>query len=115
MPTYTYVCDKCHKKFELFCSIRDYVDNPKSICCKKSNATRSYPDDMKTISSSVRKSDTELKTIGDLANRNRDKLSEDEKTHLFEKHNKYKDTELEQSLPKGMSRIKKPKKKIKWT
>jgi pyruvate-formate lyase-activating enzyme len=70
---------------------------------------------MSTISSSVKKTDSELKTIGDLANRNRDKMSNDHKQHLQEKHNEYKDTELEKQLPKGMNRIKKPKKKIKWT
>jgi pyruvate-formate lyase-activating enzyme len=65
--------------------------------------------------SCVKKSDSELKTIGDIANRNRDKLSEDEKTHLYEKHNKYKDQDLTKQLPQGMKRIQKPKKKIKWT
>jgi hypothetical protein len=70
---------------------------------------------MQTLSTSIKKSDSELKTIGDLANRNRDRLSEDEKQHLYDKHNSYKDTELEKSLPKGMNKISKPKKKIKWT
>jgi hypothetical protein len=63
----------------------------------------------------IRKSDSELKTIGDLANRNRDKMSNDHKSYLQEKHNEYKDTELAKELPKGMSKIKKPTKKIKWT
>jgi len=70
--------------------------------------------DMLTISGSVKKSDSELKTVGDLANRNRDKLSSDEKEYLHNKHNKNKDKDLEKQLPKGMSRMQKPNKKIKW-
>lgn len=115
MPTYTYLCDSCFHKFELFFSIRDYKEQPKCIHCKSKKTSRFYEVDMKTISGSVKKSDSELKTIGDIANRNRDKLSEDEKQHLDEKHNSYKDSELTKELPKGMSRIKKPNKKIKWT
>jgi hypothetical protein len=69
--------------------------------------------DVATQSTSVRKSDSELKTIGDLANRNRDRLSDDEKITLHKKHNSYKDQESHKELPKGMSRIKKTN-KVKW-
>ena len=70
-------------------------------------------EDILSQSASIKKSDTELKTIGDLANRNRDKLSSDEKTFLDKKHNDYKEQQPTKELPKGMSRIKKPN-KIKW-
>ena len=115
MPIYTYKCEKCEVKFELFFTINKYEEHPLCTSCKSKKTNRSYEDDMSTISSSVKKSDSELKTIGDLANRNRDKMSNDHKQYLQEKHNEYKDTELEKQLPKGMNRIKKPKKKIKWT
>tara|TARA_B100001939_G_scaffold324486_1_gene316538 strand:+ start:1905 stop:2138 length:234 start_codon:yes stop_codon:yes gene_type:complete len=76
-------------------------------------------EDMLTINSSVKKSDTELKTLGDLANRNRDKMSEDHKKALDAKHTAYQDAklkdELTKELPKGMSRIAKPKYKPKWS
>lgn len=75
-------------------------------------------EDMLTINSSVKKSDSEFKTLGDLANRNRDKMSEDHKMALDAKHTKYQDDklkeELTKELPSGMSRIKKPKTKTKW-
>lgn len=75
-------------------------------------------EDMLSINSSVKKSDSELKTLGDLANRNRDKMSKDHKMALDQKHTQYQDDklkdELTKELPKGMSRIKKPKNKIKW-
>ena len=74
---------------------------------------------MLTINSSVKKSDSELKTLGDLANRNRDKMSEDHKKALDAKHTAYQDAklkdELTKELPKGMSRIAKPKYKPKWS
>jgi len=60
-------------------------------------------------------SDSELKTIGDLANRNRDKLTNEQKTELYNQHNAYKLDQPATELPKGVSRIKKPSKKNKWT
>lgn len=68
--------------------------------------------DIITQSVSVKKADNELKTLGDLADRNRDRLSEDEKNHLYKKHNDYKENKTEHSLPKGMNRLKKGKKTI---
>ncbi len=114
MPTYSYICDSCSFDFELFFYIKDYNEHPKCPNCKKNTTERNYEIDMLTLNSSVRKSDTELKTLGDLANRNRDKLSTDEKVTLHQKHNSYREEGIEKELPKGMSRIKKPP-KPKWT
>ena len=114
MPNYTYHCNNCNCIFELFFHIEQYVEKPKCLSCSSTKTERSYMHDMLTISGSVKKSDSELKTVGDLANRNRDKLSSDEKEYLHNKHNKYKDKDLEKQLPKGMSRMQKPNKKIKW-
>lgn len=114
MPNYTYLCSRCGCVFELFFHMGEYIEHPKCSSCTSKKTNRSYQHDMLTISASVKKSDSELKTIGDLANRNRDKLSQDEKDHLYHQHNKYKDTDLEKQLPKGMSRIKRPNKKNKW-
>lgn len=114
MPTYSYICNDCHTKFELFFYISQYIANPKCSNCNSLNSSRRYVDDVMTQNCSVKKSDSELKTIGDLANRNRDKLSDDEKNSLYKKHNSYKETQSDRPLPKGMSRIKKPG-KPKWT
>jgi|694.fasta_scaffold00642_27 putative FmdB family regulatory protein len=113
MPTYSYQCEKCQNRFELFFYIKDYIDHPKCEKCHSKQTHRRYVDDVITQSTSVRKSDTELKTLGDLAKRNSDRMSEDEKTHLYHKHNEYKFDESTKTLPTGMSRIKKPE-KIKW-
>lgn len=113
MPTYTYLCNACFHTFELFSSIRDYTEKPKCILCNSKKTQRHIVADAATISGSIKKSDNELKTIGDLANRNRDKLSNDQKEDLYIKHNSYKD-EPPKELPKGMKRVKKGK-GIKWT
>lgn len=115
MPTYSYRCLSCSCDFELFFTIKEYNEQPKCIKCKKKSAVeRRYTEDVMTQNSSIKKADSELSTIGDLANRNRDRLSTDEKTALHHKHNAYKETPSDKPLPKGMSRMKKPKGKINW-
>jgi putative FmdB family regulatory protein len=111
MPEYTFHCDKCENTFSIVCSIKEYKDQQRCVCGSK--ASRSYVDDLLTLNTSVKKSNSELKTIGDLAKRNADKFSEDEKIHLYQKHNAYKFEDSKKELPTGMSRMKKPA-KIKW-
>lgn len=112
MPSYTYVCDKCNKSFSVFATIREYQEQEYCIDCNVL-CSRNY-EDMLTLNSSVKKSDSELKTIGDLANRNRDRMTDDRKSDLYEKHNSYKDEADKKPMPTGMSRMKKPKQKFKW-
>jgi putative FmdB family regulatory protein len=114
MPTYSYICTKCNNHFELFFSIRDYDSSPRCPQCNTSKTCRNYIDDVSTINASIKKNDSELSTLGDLANRNRDKLSEDQKQALHQKHNSYKAEESTKELPKGMSRMKKPQYKPRW-
>lgn len=112
MPNYSYSCADCGYDFELFSYIKDYNPQPKCVKCNSKKTERNYIADAITQSSSVKKSDSELKTIGDLAMRNTERMSDDEKSALYRKHNSYKeDTSLDQKpMPKGMSRIKKPPK-----
>lgn len=114
MPTYSYLCTKCNNHFDLFAYIRDYNSSPACPKCHTFETVRNYAEDVSTISASVKKNDSELSTLGDLANRNRDRLSEDQKQSLHQKHNSYKEKESTKELPKGMSRIQKPKYKPKW-
>jgi len=108
MPVYTYFCSKCKTKFEIFCSIKEYKDVAACSSCNRSeHASRLYVEDVSTLHSSVRKSSSELKTVGDLAKRNTEKMSNDQKQSLYMKHNDYKHTEIKKELPKGMSRMKK--------
>lgn len=114
MPEYSYYCDQCDKKFEIVCSIRNYEEKAKCCYCQSNNTYRLYREDLLSLNTSVKKSDNELKTIGDIANRNRDKLSSDHKEALNAKHNKYKEDKPTKDLPSGMTRMKKQP-KIKWT
>jgi putative FmdB family regulatory protein len=115
MPTYSYRCNKCKKDFELFFYIKDYQNSPKCAFCQTSGAHRLFIEDAITLNNSVKKSDTELKTIGDLAKRNSDRMSEDQKISLYNKHNSYKEQKIvDRPLPKGMSYMKKPP-KTQWT
>jgi hypothetical protein len=91
----------------MFFYIKDYNDQPKCSYCNSKKTHRLYAQDILTLNSSVKKSDSELKTIGDLADRNRDKLSNDEKQSLYDKHNNYKEKQSEKPLPQGMTRMKK--------
>lgn len=112
MPTYTYYCEHCDCIYEIFFYIKDYVEHPKCSKCKRI-ISRSYEHDIPTQAASIKKADSELRTIGDLAKRNSDKMSDDEKIHLYNKHNSYKyDTDNSKELPQGMNRVKKPQKTL---
>jgi putative FmdB family regulatory protein len=114
MPTYTFSCNKCNKTFEIYVTISQYSQLKIVECehCNSNDTERLVAEDVKTINSSVKKSDSELKTIGDLADRNRDSMTKDHMQTLYNKHNAYKETET--PLPEGTKRLKKTK-KIKWT
>ncbi len=114
MPSYTFICYKCDKKFEILSSIREYTDKQNCpICNSQTNVSRCYIEDAATLNASVKKSDDELKTVGDLANRNRDRMSDTQKEELYEKHNEYKDKPSNKPLPKGFKRLQKQP-KTKW-
>lgn len=113
MPTYSYKCKKCQYDFELFFYIKSYEENPKCSKCGSLSTERCYIKDVITQNTSVKKNDSELKTIGDLARRNSDRMSDDEKYSLYMKHNSYKEEKDLKPLPSGMSRVKKAP-KIKW-
>lgn len=115
MPTYSYICNSCQKSFELFSTIATYNAAPCCEYCNSINTDRDYQTDFGSMVSSIIKSDSELSTIGDLANRNRDRISNDHKNELYHKHNSYKEKTSDKPLPKGMSRIQKPSHKTKWS
>ena len=116
MPAYTFFCDSCQKRFEIICSIKEYTDKkPCEFCNSKKSTYRLYVEDLASLNTSVNKADNELKTVGDLAKRNTDRMSDDEKNHLKNKHNSYKENKPDDPLPSGMSRMNRPKTKTKWT
>ena len=111
MPTYTYFCESCNNSFDLFATITNYKETAKCPACQVS-CSRDYGD-MLTLNSSVKKSDSELKTLGDLAQRNTERFSDDYKAELQRKHYDYKGKEDPYTaLPDGMSRIERGPKTI---
>lgn len=114
MPIYTFQCIKCAHTFEILSSYNNY-DSQKIKCpeCNSKKVERQYQTDLQNMRGNVIKSDDEIK-IGDLANRNRDRMSDDQKANLYHKHNSYKDTAFQRPMPKGSTKIKKGF-KTKWT
>jgi len=109
MPEYTFVCEKCDHKFTEILSFAQYdAKTIKCTLCKSKKVNRSYQDDCTTIMASIKKSDSELKTVGDLADRNRDRMSDDRKEDLFRKHNAYRFEKSDDPLPKGWTKPNKP-------
>lgn len=113
MPEYSYICYECNHTFSIIKSIKDYKEQVRCTNCKKI-CSRNYSEDLANLSTSVKLANSELKTLGHLAHRNTETMSEDQRNELCIKHNSYKEEVSEKVLPKGMSRIKKPP-KIKWT
>jgi len=107
MPQYTYDCAKCNETFTMYLPMDKFVGEYRCPECD-TLAPHSFLEDAKTISSNVRKGDDEI-TVGALAKRNSERLSSDEKAHLTYEQNKYKYEEPTKELPKGMSRMGKPK------
>lgn len=112
MPQYSYFCETCIKSFSEVSSISDYKEKLPCPYCKEF-CSRDY-NDLRSLSTSVKLSNSEIKTLGHLAQRNTENMSQDQKIDLHIKHNGYKYDKPEQALPKGMSRMKKTP-KMKWT
>lgn len=102
MPSYTFNCKKCGT-FEIVTTIAKYNGKAKCPHCKKQSKERVYSVDLSGATASVKKADSELSTVGDIANRNRDNFSDDYKEHLRRKHNAYRDEAPLPELPSGMS------------
>ena len=113
MPEYTYYCHFCRENFERFYTLQDYTDTVKCSVCENV-CSRNYSIDMPTINQSVKLATSEIKTLGHLAQRNTETMSQDQKDDLYRKHNSYKEDATEKPLPKGMNRLKKQN-KVQWT
>lgn len=83
-------------------SIADYSPKQKCPSCKSSKyVCRDYQSDNVTGRVAIR-------TLGALADKNSDKLSDDEKQALYRKHNEYR-FQPKPELPEGMKRINREK------
>lgn len=111
MPIYPYRCKNCRHAFEVFQSIHKYRTLHKCPNCKYDALERIF-----VIGDAfVKLADTEIKKVGHLAQRNTEKMSDDQRQELHRKHNEYKYKEPEKDLPPGMTRVPRPKEGIQWT
>ena len=93
----------------------EYDSQPKCPKCNSKKAvSRSYEDDLPVVS--VIKGDSEI-TLGHLAERNGRRLEDQKQAIEACKPETKEDARkvLDEQLPAGMSRIERPKTKIKWT
>jgi hypothetical protein len=107
MPLYSYECNKntggCGHQFQLVSSMDNYNPSPPCSFCKRTEfVCRDLLADLPTTN--VKKSDNEI-TLGHLADRNTERMSEEHKQELTKKHNAYKYEEPTKILPKGMTRL----------
>lgn len=99
---YTFLCENCNHRFEISCPLNEYddkIDGKTHTCpnCNSLSAKRDFETDLKSITYQENP-----KTLGSLCDKNSDKMSSDEKHHLYKKHNSYKDNPERMKLPEGM-------------
>lgn len=105
MPTYTYFCDDCQQYFEKFALMCDYTDSETCPTCNSCrNVIRALGYDISTVHRTVVAGDNEI-NLGQLADRNTQRMSRDEKIDKFYEQNKYKYEGPETDLPTGMTRV----------
>ena len=100
MPSYTFKCDDCEYELDLICSIKEYDEETASLCCPKCESQEFYRDyQADCVHGAVR----EVKTLGQLAERNEKKYGK-EKCQLMRENFKTKKTDKpRRELPEGMS------------
>ena len=108
MPLYTYACKKCGS-FEVFAQMADSdkkVDCPE---CGKQCDRDLITDALSVFGAGI----SGPVTLGHHADKNADRMSDDEKAALYKKHNAYKEG-IPENLPDNMYPIVKPTEKTVW-
>jgi len=114
MPDYTFECEKCSEQIVLFFTMSEYENKSKKIKCPlcKGKVIRNFLED--SVKGFVSSSISDCKTIGQYAEKQTAKYSQQQVEDIVENF-KTKKTGGMQELPTGMSRIKPSKGKTKWT
>lgn len=103
MPEYEYRCTKCGEHFEIICSMEDYELIDECPYCCTDSAVRVFS----TQPGFVKLAESEIKTLGHLAKRHSETMSDDKKASLKRKNTAYMREGPDKPLPPGMRRIKK--------
>jgi len=114
MPDYTFECEKCSKQTMLFFTMSEYDKQHKKVKCPSCQGPliRNFLAD--NVKGFVASSLTDCKTIGQYAEKQTAKYSKQQTEDIIENF-KTKKTGGMKQLPKGMTRMKKPKSGTKWT
>jgi DNA-directed RNA polymerase subunit RPC12/RpoP len=114
MPDYTFECEKCSSQIVLFFTMSEYDKKHKTVKCPscKGSLIRNFLAD--NVRGVVSSSLSDCKTIGQYAEKQTAKYSKGQVEDIVENF-KTKKTGGMKQLPKGMTRITKPKSGTKWT
>lgn len=108
MPQYSFVCCQesggCGHTFEKYAKISDYekqILNKRHKCpsCHKIKPVR------RELTPPLYVGDSSPKTVGALADRNTDRMSDDHRESLMREHTKYLDAPFTGKLPEGASLV----------
>lgn len=88
MPSYSYICTnkKCKFKFSVFKHMSEYERQERCPKCSHEECCRDYQEDLPVAS--VKKGDNEI-TLGHLASRNTERMSDDQKEAIHVKNHAY--------------------------
>lgn len=86
MPAYDFICQDCEHTFELVMSMSAYCLPSCCPKCNKQSVARVYTEP----TTNIIRGDHQI-TVGELAERNRDRYSDDQKIALHKKHNEYRE------------------------
>lgn len=103
MPTYSFLCEDCTNAFEINCFISDYdgvVKGMECPSCSSKNVYRDYSTDK--VSGQIK-----VQTLGMMAQKNSERMTDEQKAALNFEHKKYLYEEGNE-LPAGMKRARKP-------
>lgn len=100
MPSYTFICEDCKYTLELICSIKEYDSVCADLECQKCKSLNFYRD---YLSDCVHTNVREVKTLGQLADRNEKKYGK-ELCQKMREDFKTKKKPSQMELPAGMSR-----------
>ena len=107
MPAYDYACEACGYQFEAIHGVWDKeIDKPKILCDECGGICKIMIRAVHTVHMTEQ-------TLGSLADRKADRLSDDERQHLAAKHETRK-VGPGAKLPEGMTREKREKRTPKW-